>query len=128
MTAPRLDLVGIVVSDMATAIAFYRRLGLEFPDDVEGHGHVEATVGEMRVALDSEETVRSFDPDWEPGGPGRTGLAFLCESPADVDRLYRELVEAGAQAHKEPWDAFWGQRYAQLRDPDGTPIDLFAPL
>nr|MDQ3824093.1 glyoxalase [Actinomycetota bacterium] len=29
MTTPRLDLVGIVVSDMAAAIAFYRRLGLD---------------------------------------------------------------------------------------------------
>jgi uncharacterized glyoxalase superfamily protein PhnB len=125
---PRLDLVGIVVSDMAAAIGFYRRLGLDFPDDTEGHGHVEATVGGMRVALDSEETIRSFDPDWEPGGAGRIGLAFLCDSPADVDALYRELVDAGYDGHKEPWDAFWGQRYAQVRDPDGNGVDLFAPL
>jgi uncharacterized glyoxalase superfamily protein PhnB len=25
-------------------------------------------------------------------------------------------------------DAFWGQRYAQLADPDGVPADLFAAL
>jgi uncharacterized glyoxalase superfamily protein PhnB len=42
--------------------------------------------------------------------------------------VYAELLEAGATAHKEPWDAFWGQRYAQLQDPDGTFIDLYAPL
>jgi catechol 2,3-dioxygenase-like lactoylglutathione lyase family enzyme len=125
---PRLDLVGIVVSDMAAAIAFYRRLGLDFPDDTEGHGHVEATVGGMRVALDSEETIRSFDPEWESGGAGRIGLAFLCDSPSHVDRLFSDLVDAGAQPHKEPWDAFWRQRYAQVRDPDGNGIDLFAPL
>jgi uncharacterized glyoxalase superfamily protein PhnB len=128
MMPPRLDLVGIVVSDMARAIEFYRRLGLDFPDDTENHGHVEATAGGMRVALDSEETIRSFDPSWESGGSGRIGLAFLCESPAEVDRLYRELVDAGAEPHKEPWDAFWGQRYAQVRDPDGNGVDLFAPL
>jgi uncharacterized glyoxalase superfamily protein PhnB len=29
---------------------------------------------------------------------------------------------------KEPWDAFWGQRYAAVGDPDGNLIDLFAPL
>jgi uncharacterized glyoxalase superfamily protein PhnB len=83
----------------------------------------------MRVALDSEETIRSFDPSWDPGdGHGRIGLAFLCESPAEVDALYRELVDAGYDGHKEPWDAFWGQRYAQVRDPDGNGVDLFAPL
>jgi catechol 2,3-dioxygenase-like lactoylglutathione lyase family enzyme len=128
MTTPRLDLVGIVVSDMAAAIAFYRRLGLEFPDDTEGYGHVEATVGGTRVALDSEETVRSLDPGWDPGGSGRIGLAFVCDSPADVDRLFGELVDEGVEPHREPWDAFWGQRYAQVRDPDGNGIDLFAPL
>jgi uncharacterized glyoxalase superfamily protein PhnB len=29
---------------------------------------------------------------------------------------------------KAPWDAFWGQRYAFLQDPDGNRVDLFAPL
>ena len=124
----RLDLVGIVVSDMAAALAFYRRLGLAFPEGAENEGHVEATVGGMRVALDSEDVIRSFDPGWSAGGAGRIGLAFLCESPAEVDALYRELVEAGYEGHKEPWDAFWGQRYAQVRDPDGNGVDLFAPL
>jgi uncharacterized glyoxalase superfamily protein PhnB len=38
------------------------------------------------------------------------------------------MVESGAGEHKEPWDGFWGQRYAQLKDPDGNVIDLFAPL
>jgi uncharacterized glyoxalase superfamily protein PhnB len=28
----------------------------------------------------------------------------------------------------EPMDAFWGQRYAQVKDPDGTVIDLYATL
>jgi len=34
----------------------------------------------------------------------------------------------GHRAHKAPWDAFWGQRYAQVLDPDGNSVDLFAPL
>ena len=34
----------------------------------------------------------------------------------------------GATTHKEPWDAFWGMRYAELKDPDGTVLDLYAPL
>ena len=124
----RLDMVGIAVSDMAAALRFYRRLGLEFADGAEGEGHVEATSGGMRVALDSEETIRSFDPSWEPGGRGRIGLAFLCDSAGDVDRLHAELVADGYESHLEPFDAFWGQRYAQIADPDGNVLDLFAPL
>jgi catechol 2,3-dioxygenase-like lactoylglutathione lyase family enzyme len=130
--SPQLDAFSIVVSDMARSIAFYRRLGLEFPDGAENspHGHAEAEIeGGVRYMLDTEETVRSFDPEWQrPGGGYAHGGAFRCESPEEVDRVYRELLETGGSPQKEPWDAFWGQRYAQLRDPDGTVIDLYAPL
>lgn len=125
--SPQLDAFGIVVSDMARALAFYRALGLEFPENAETEGHVEAQLGGgMRYMLDSEDVVRSFDPEWQR--PTAHGGAFRCSSPAEVDRVYGELLEAGGSPHKEPWDAFWGQRYAQLRDPDGTIIDLYAPL
>jgi catechol 2,3-dioxygenase-like lactoylglutathione lyase family enzyme len=129
---PRLDVIGVIVSDLGDAIRFYERLGLRFPEDPdpEGHGHVEATLpGGLRFTLDTDESIRSFDPDWSPPSGGhRMAVAFRCDSPADVDRTYRGLIGAGAAPHKEPWDAFWGQRYAQIRDPDGNVVDLFAPL
>ncbi len=126
---PRLDLIGLAVEDMRAAVTFYRRLGLEFPDGAEDGEHVEAQLpGGLRFALDTVEVVRSFDPEFEkPRGPVSAG-AFLCDSPREVDSLYAELVAAGYAGHKEPWDAFWGQRYAQVRDPDGYVVDLFAPL
>ena len=55
-------------------------------------------------------------------------LAFACDSPTEVDAAYAELVENGAAGRLEPWDAFWGMRYAVVHDPDGNPVDLFAPL
>jgi catechol 2,3-dioxygenase-like lactoylglutathione lyase family enzyme len=124
---PRLDAIGVVVSDLEASTAFYGKLGLEFG---EGDDHVEASLpGGLRLMLDTEESVRSFDPDWSPPESGqRIGLAFLLDSPEEVDSLYRELVAAGYGGHKEPWDAFWGQRYAQVRDPDGNTVDLFARL
>jgi uncharacterized glyoxalase superfamily protein PhnB len=127
---PKLDAFGIVVSDMARAIAFYRRLGLAFAEGAETEPHAEAALpGGMRYMLDTEDVMRSFDRDWSrPSGGHMHGGAFRCESPEEVDRVYRELLDAGGSAHKEPWDAFWGQRYAQLKDPDGTVIDLYAPL
>ena len=132
MAAGRLDAIGIVVGDLAKGVAFYRLLGAPFAAGAEQseHDHAEAVLeGGIRLMLDSEATVKSFDPGWRRGD-GQLGgaLAFRCESPLDVDELYRLAVAAGARSHKAPWDAFWGQRYAQLRDPDGNPVDLYADL
>jgi catechol 2,3-dioxygenase-like lactoylglutathione lyase family enzyme len=127
---PRLDLVGLVVKDLEASLAFYRKLGLEIPADAdsEGHGHVEVALpGGLRLAWDTVESILSFDPDWAPPTGGhRMALAFLVDSPEEVDSLYAELVEAGAGGHKEPWNAFWGQRDTQVKDPDGNVVDLFA--
>jgi uncharacterized glyoxalase superfamily protein PhnB len=127
---PRLEAFGIVVSDMARSVAFYRKLGLEFAEGAENEPHVEVELGGgVRYMLDTEDVMRAFDPEWQrPTGGHAVGGAFHCESPEEVDLVYAELLEAGATAHKEPWDAFWGHRYAQLKDPDGTVIDLYAPL
>ena len=37
----------------------------------------------------------------------------------DVDSLYKQAVEQGAQSVIAPNDAFWGDRYCGLLDPDG---------
>jgi uncharacterized glyoxalase superfamily protein PhnB len=115
---------------MARSLAFYRHLGFDLPASADAESHVEAALsGGLRIAWDTVETIRSFDPDWTPpsGGSGMS-LAFVCEDPADVDATYARLVAAGYEGHLEPWDAFWGMRYAVLRDPDGNGVDLFASL
>ena len=125
---PQLNALGIVTSDMARSIAFYRLLGLDVPD-TPGEGHVDTFLPNgVRFMLDSEETVRSFKPDWTRATGNQIGLAFECESSTEVDDLYARVVAAGFDGDKEPWDAVWGQRYAQLRDPDGVPVDLYSAL
>ena len=127
--AATLGVFGVAVEDMARSLAFYRRLGLDIPAAADGEAHVEVGLpGGLKLAFDTVETIRSFDPSWTPpAGSPRMSLAFSCDSPADVDKLYGELVAAGYEGHKEPWDAFWGMRYALLHDPDGNGVDLFCP-
>ena len=129
-TFPRLDVVGIVTEDMAASVGFYRRLGVDIPADADDQQHVEAALpGGMRMSWDTVEVIKSFYPEWSaPAGHGRIGLAFRCADPSHVDKAYADLVEAGYSGSKEPWDAFWGQRYAVVEDPDGNGVDLFAPL
>ncbi|MFE7119140.1 VOC family protein [Streptomyces sp. NPDC057654] len=127
---PRFDLIGLVTPDLPASLAFYRRLGLDIPADADGQPHVEAALpGGLRMAWDALETIRSFQPGFDlPQGPGRVSLAFACDGPAEVDKVYGELVGAGYEGEKAPWDAPWGMRYAIVHDPDGNSVDLFAAL
>jgi catechol 2,3-dioxygenase-like lactoylglutathione lyase family enzyme len=124
----RAAVIELVVSDMAASLAFYRRLGFAIPDDAAGP-HAEADLGGgLRIAWDTQEVIRSFDPGWAPpqGAGHRVALAFDCETPDAVDAAWADLTGAGYDGHLAPWDAVWGMRYAVVHDPDGTPVDLDA--
>ena len=124
--APTFNAIGLAVADMAASLAFYRRLGLDFPDGAEQQPHAETTVaGGIRLMWDTHASLRSFDPEYRPGPPSG-GWAFLCADPAEVDKTHADLVAAGYRSANAPWDAPWGQRYAQVLDPDGNVVDLFA--
>ena len=128
---PELNAIGIVSSNLAASIAFYRLLGVDVDDPADDQPHVEAALpGGMRLLWDTPDTIRSFQPDWAPpaGGRPRTVLAFACADPAEVDATYAAVTAAGHEGVVPPWDAFWGQRYAVLHDPDGNEVDLFAAL
>jgi catechol 2,3-dioxygenase-like lactoylglutathione lyase family enzyme len=123
-----LNAIGIVVSDMERSIRFYRLLGLDVPE-TPGEGHVDTFLPNgVRFMLDGEDVVKSFRPDWTRATGNQLSLAFECSSPTEVDEVYARVIEAGFDGETEPWDAFWGQRYAQLADPDGVPVDLYAAL
>jgi catechol 2,3-dioxygenase-like lactoylglutathione lyase family enzyme len=125
---PQLNAIGIVVSEMRRSIGFYRLLGVDVPETPD-EGHVDTFLPNgLRFMLDTEEVIRSFRPDWTRESGNQLALAFECSSPSEVDEVYRRVVDAGFHGEKEPWAAFWGQRYAQLQDPDGNGVDLYAAL
>lgn len=127
---PQLDCFSIVVSDMAASLAFYRALGLDIPAPADTQPHAEATLtGGVRLCWDTIDTIRTFDPGWQPPTGGhRIALAFRCANPSEVDRVHDELVAAGHTSHLAPFDAVWGQRYATILDPDQNAVDLYAAL
>lgn len=123
------DMVGMVVRDMAAALRFYRLLGLAIADGQDDEPYVEViTPNAYRLSWNSLEMARQIDPDWVDPVGQTVSLAFKCDSPAEVDAVYARLIAAGYHGHKAPWDAFWGQRYAVVADPDNNHVDLFAPL
>jgi catechol 2,3-dioxygenase-like lactoylglutathione lyase family enzyme len=106
---PELDAIGPVVTDLHRAVAFYRTLGVAVAEGAEEseHGHVEATLHSgMRLMLDTEAGILSFDPGWQrtSGSPGMA-LVIRCESPAAVDDIVQRPEHAGHGIHAVMVDA-----------------------
>ena len=125
----RLNAVGIICSDLEASLRFYRALGVPFPDYDPEVGHYDGELDGFRLMLDSEAMMASFTPGFtSPQGNDRIGLAVECNTPLEVDATYDLLVASGFRGERQPFDAFWGQRYATVLDPDGNPVDLYATL
>ena len=86
---------------------------------------VDIVVADMQNALAFYRTLGLAAP--APVGQ-RVTFACRCDSSSELDATYARILAAGYAGVKEPWDAFWGQRYAMDADPDGNRVDLFSPI
>jgi uncharacterized glyoxalase superfamily protein PhnB len=123
-----LEAIGIVSEDVKKSIDFYRRLGIKLKKMSAQEHYDGVTPSGTRIMVDSAELIRSIDPAFKKIRGNGIALCFNQGSARKVDKLYAELTGAGFKGIKAPWDAFWGQRYACVSDPDGNQIDLFAAL
>ncbi len=132
---PTLNQLNIVSSNPDASIAFYRRLGVDFPEDrvwrtATGAHHASAAEAGTDLDIDSAP----FAQKWNKGWAGRKDLAgrvvvgFSVKTREDVDRIYSEMTTAGHRGLQSPWDAFWGARYAVVEDPDGIAVGLMSPM
>jgi catechol 2,3-dioxygenase-like lactoylglutathione lyase family enzyme len=124
---PRIDAVSVVTTDMERTVAFYATLGFDFTGvDISGD-HVEPRGSGVRLMIDDARLVQDLTGE-APRPASHAHFALLCDTPAEVDALAARVGAAGFRVVRQPWDAFWGQRYAVVADPDGYQVDLFAPL
>ena len=125
-----LGIVGLFVADLNRSLAFYRRLGLAIPDDVDTSGgafRLRQPNGQIFFWETFAYTRRDF-PDYQPArGDRKVSLEFGFASPEDLDRMYETLTSAGAGAYFTPTQ--WGSvRFAAVVDPDDNQIGLRYPL
>jgi uncharacterized glyoxalase superfamily protein PhnB len=139
MSKPILNQLNLVCGDTEASITFYRRLGVEIPDTrvwrtPTGVHHATAVEQPADQAIDLELDSAVFAPHWNTGWKGRTDLkgrvvlGFGVPTRADVDAIYNDMTRAGYRGLREPWDAFWGARYAILEDPDGVAVGIMSPM
>jgi catechol 2,3-dioxygenase-like lactoylglutathione lyase family enzyme len=136
---PKLGQLNIVSADLEASVSFYRRLGVEIPEErvwrtETGAHHASATntPGDQSLDLDVDSTA--FAQVWNTGWKGRSGIAgrvvvgFRVPSRERVDEIYADMTAAGHVGLQPPYDAFWGARYAVLEDPDGIAVGLMSPM
>lgn len=121
--------VGVTSKNLKKTVKFYETLGFEFPEFKDDEDHIESTSSKngLRLMVDTYELAKSLIGE-EPTHGNHSVFAIEFESGKDVDNIVDKLKEKNYIIKKEPWDAFWGQRYAVVRDPDGYLIDLYANL
>jgi uncharacterized glyoxalase superfamily protein PhnB len=139
MGKPILNQINLVCGDRAASIVFYRRLGVEIPDagiwrtSTGGH-HASAAEQSTDRAIDFDLDSAVFAQHWNAGWKGRTDLkgrvviGFGLPTRADIDDVFRNMIDAGYRGLQEPHDAFWGARYAIIEDPDGIAVGLMSPV
>ena len=118
MTPQRVTLITLGVADLATAIAFYERLGWRQHGRQEGvaffqlNGLALALFGLADLAADQGRAGATL-------GMGAVTLAQNFATEAEVDAAFTQALAAGATALKPPEKVFWGGYSGYWADPDG---------
>ena len=144
MTVQRMHHVGIVVDDLADAVAFFATLGLE----LEGEGTVEGRSVDRVVGL---EGVRSdiammrtpdgharlelckFHTPSGPGGDARApanapGIRHVTFEVQGIDDVLDRLLDHGAELVGELEQYESSYRLCYVRGPEGIIIELAEPI
>jgi catechol 2,3-dioxygenase-like lactoylglutathione lyase family enzyme len=114
MSVQHISAITLAVRDMARAVGFYRKIGLEFL-----YGGEDAAFTSFRVGIGYVNLI--FAPAHVPIWWGR--VIFRVDQ---ADATYLALLKQGLQP-ETPRDGPWGERYFHLKDPDGHELS-FAEL
>ena len=139
MSKAVLNQINIVSRDPDASVGFYRRLGVDIPENgvwttPTGSHHVNSARApaqeSMSLEIDSAAFAQKWNAAWAdaPGLAGRVVIGFHVAARGDVDAIYRDMTAAGHRGLQPPVDAFWGARYAIVEDPDGIAVGLMSPI
>lgn len=125
----KLNAIGVTSTNISKTIEFYTLLGFEFKDLKSDDEHVEPVTpdGSAHLMIDAVKIVKDIIGE-DPKAGNISAFALQYDSVQELNAVADKVSHAGFKVFKEPWDAFWGQRYAVVQDPDGFKVDLYAYL
>ncbi|MBA2718173.1 MAG: VOC family protein [Chloroflexi bacterium] len=126
MAPPRFTMVVLLIEDLPRTLAFYRRLGVEFPPDADQKTDIQVPIGDSHQLVLTTQFVRN-DPDRHPpSGGSRILLEFFVDSEAAVEASWVELVTAGYNGRRAPFLTSFGAFMCMVDDPDGNTVLITA--
>ena len=118
--------VNFIVTDLERAKEFWELLGWSSTPR-HAHAAVLSFPNGMNVVLHEPEFARRWDPAYSCPAAGSTVVDVNLSSREAVDDAHARVVAAGFASSVEPWDTFFGARYAIVCDADGHRIGLKSP-
>ena len=116
----QLSMAGLMVKDMATSLAFYRRLGLEIPAGEDEKPFVLHRMESGVTLFWDTVFAGKYDPNRTvPSGGYQIMLEFYLVTDEAVDAKYAELTAAGYHGRSAPQQTT-GPYAAMVDDPDGN--------
>lgn len=128
-----LGYVILYVRDVSTSMSFYEKafgLSRRFFHDENGNAYGELETGAVRLSFASVQMAKEHvDQEVIAASPQNAPLGFeIAFVTADVEGLFRRVLDSGATSVREPAKKPWGQTVAYVRDPDGYLVELCTPL
>jgi predicted lactoylglutathione lyase len=115
-------MVVLLIEDLPRSLAFYRRLGVAFPDDADQRTDIQVPIGDEHQLVLTTQFVQN-DPDrTPPSGGSRILLEFFVDNNEAVDAKVAELTEAGYRGGRQPWLTSFGAYICMVDDPDGNTV------
>lgn len=123
----------LAVSDGHAAVDFYGRafgatlIYSQLAEDGKRFLHARLAINGGILMLSDDFPEYNGGQTRTPRPDAPTGVVLHMQV-SDCDAVYAQAVAAGATPKMPPADMFWGDRYAQLRDPFGHEWSLAHPL
>ena len=118
--------VNLIVTDLQRATEFWQLLGWQSTPRHTNAAVITFPSG-MNLVLHEPPFARQWDPAY--GGPvaGSTVIDLNLPTREAVDQAHDRVSTAGYASSVEPWDTFFGARYAIVCDQDGHRVGLKSP-
>ena len=123
----KLDGFGLLVSDMAVMISFYRDvLGFDIKEEENTSNVYLVKDGTLFLLYRRKdfEKMTNHQFDYVKGVNGHFEIALYVDTFKEIDQRYQEVVAKGAKAIMAPTTEPWGQRTCYIADPEGNMIEI----